>query len=323
MRMYTSTLRIHPRVSGGPGAGPRRGVGQGPTILILIFKESEMLKVVGLFGVGLAVMGCAFSLPFRVRFERVAFGGLPSCLRGMKILHITDLHGRRPDRMHRDIWPNLLDLDFDMAVLTGDVILDDVRQLRPYMDSLKFLAEKAPVFYVEGNHEQGYHVEMARILESIGVTVLYNRRGNFAVGNAGRARSAMVSVAGFRDYDHLLEHDFDGVRPMLDDMAKSGKFHIVLSHQPQIFDLLGNYVRKYKPGRSFSALVLAGHTHGGQVRLPFMPTLYAPGQGVLPKYGDGWYYNGGLKLFVSRGVGATHFPLRVFNPPEAALIELE
>ena len=278
-----------------------------------------MIKTAALFGLSMAVLGYASSLPFRIRFERVAFDGLPSHLRGLKILHIADLHGRRSDSMHRNIWPSLLNLDFDMSVLTGDVILDDVNQLDPHLDGLKALAGRAPVFYVEGNHERYHYEEVAHLFESIGITVLCNRRGDFAVGDTGRARSPIVSVAGFRDYDYLIKHKFDGVRTLLDDIAKSGSFHIILSHQPQIFDIL----RKYVSRRAFPALVLAGHTHGGQVRLPFMPTLFAPGQGVLPKYGDGWYYSGGLKLFISRGVGATHFPLRIFNPPEVAIIELE
>ena len=267
------------------------------------------------------VMGYALSLPLCIRYERAVFKHLPSHLRKLKILHIADFHGRYPHKMHRDIWPIILSLDFDMAVFTGDIILNDISQLYPHLEGLKALVKKAPVFYVEGNHEDMCTYEMSRLLTSIGVTVLYNRYGNFAVGSADRGGSPVVSVAGFRDYYYLKERRFRDVVPLINDIAVNGSFHIVLSHQPQIFD----WLCKKAESTDFSALVLAGHTHGGQVRLPFFPTLFAPGQGILPKYGDGWYYGAEerLKLFISRGVGATYFQFRLFNPSEVAVIELQ
>ena len=267
------------------------------------------------------VVGYTFSLPLRIRYEKAGFKNLPSHLRGLKILHIADLHGRYPHKMHRDIWSHLLNLDFDMVVLTGDVILGSITQLYPHLDGLRALTKKAPAFYVDGNHERFCYNEMARLMESVGVTPLYNRRGNFAVGAYHKGVQPVVSIAGFRDYEYLYKNRFEGVTPLLDDIAKSDKFHILLTHQPQAFDLID---KTPKDTNKFSALMLAGHTHGGQVRLPFFPTLFAPGQGILPQYGDGWYEkdDGRLKLFISRGVGATTFPLRMFNPSEVAVIEL-
>jgi predicted MPP superfamily phosphohydrolase len=285
---------------------------------------TKPLLCAALLGLGAATaaavsaVGYTLSLPFRIRHDKASFKDLPPHLNGLKILHITDLHGRRRDKMQMDIWPVLLGLDFDMAVLTGDVILNKVSQLYPHLEGLRAMVKKAPVFYVEGNHEDRCCNEMAKLLESIGIIVLYNRRGSFAVGAARRGARPVVSVAGFRDHYYLKKHRFEGVAALMNDIAEAGKFHIILSHQPQIFDLLCKASEK----ASFSGLVLAGHTHGGQLRLPFFPTLYAPGQGILPKYGDGWYENGKLKLFISRGVGATHFHIRLFNPPEAAVIEL-
>jgi len=284
--------------------------------------DTKPLKL-ALMGLGMAaaavsVVGYTLSLPFRIRYEKANFLELPRHLRGLKILHIADLHGRHRDKMHRDIWPSVLGLDFDMAVLTGDVVLNKVSQLYPHLDGIKSMAKKAPVFYVDGNHEDGCTKEMARLLESIGVIVLYNRRGNFVVGAAHRSTTPVVSVAGFRDYYYLKRRGFESVAPLIKDIAANGKFHIILSHQPQLFDLLCDASEK----AHFSGLVLSGHTHGGQLRLPFFPTLYAPGQGLFPKYGDGWYENDKLKLFISRGVGSTHFSVRMFNPPEVAVIEL-
>ncbi|MCL2400005.1 MAG: metallophosphoesterase [Defluviitaleaceae bacterium] len=270
------------------------------------------------------VMGYALSIPLRICYEKVTFKNLPSYLRGLKILHIADLHGRSPHKMNFNIWPAINQLNVDMAVLTGDVVLDKANQIYPHLEGLKALCKKVPVFYVDGNHENECYNEMADLLSGIGVTVLYNRQGDFAVGSVESGASKVVSVTGFRDYEYLSRNKFKGVSPLLDNMSAKGGFHVVLTHQPQIFDWLCK-TNASSINSNFSALVLAGHTHGGQIRLPFFPTLYAPGQGVLPKYGDGWYEesDGQLKLFISRGVGATHFWLRTFNPSEVAVIELQ
>ena len=266
------------------------------------------------------IAGYALSLPLRVRYERAGFANLPAHLRGMKILHISDFHARYTYKMHRDIWPVLLSIDFDMAALTGDIILDDISQLDPHLTGLRALAKKAPVFYVDGNHEDFCYDEVVRLFSDIGIITLANRRRNYAIcsTNSGH-RSNVVSVSGFRDYYYLAAQGFEDVVPLMDDMAVCGGFHIILTHQPQIFDWMR------KGGAPFSALILAGHTHGGQVRLPFAPTLVAPGQGFLPRYGDGWYQRDDekIKMFISRGVGETSFPLRLFNPPEVAVIELQ
>ena len=276
----------------------------------MIFKKMALMGLGFMVAVPLA--GYGFSQAFRVRFERVGFGGLPDCLVGLRVLLISDLHGRDPEKMQGDIWPILMGLEFDLVVVAGDVILDEAAQLRPHLEGLRGLARKAPLFYVEGNHESFCYGEISRMIEGLGGIALHNRQGLFSVGAVKQGRSPVVSVVGFRDYYWQRRDRFRTARRLIDGLDRG--FHIILSHQPQIFDLLRQ--------ENLSGLVLAGHTHGGQLRLPFMPTLYAPGQGPFPRYGDGIYSNNHLKMYVSRGVGATHFSLRLFNPPEVSLIEL-
>jgi len=274
-----------------------------------------VLMSLGMAAAALPTVGYALSLPLRIRYEKAFYADLPPHLRALKILHISDLHGRYTNKMHRDIWPAIMSLDFDMAVITGDIILNKVAQIYPHMDGLRAMAKKAPSFYVDGNHEAKHYTEIAKLFEGIGIESLFNRRGNFAVGLNDKSKSAVLSIAGFRDYYHLHKTRFKDALPLIEEISNSGDFHVILSHQPQIFNLLCK--------RRISGLVLAGHTHGGQVRLPFFPTLLAPGQGILPRYGEGWYNSGDLKMYISRGVGATHFHLRLFNPPEVAVIELQ
>ena len=240
-----------------------------------------------------------------VRREQAAFDWLPERLNGLKILHISDLHGNSPDRMNLDIWPVIAQLDFDMAVITGDMIINDMRQLDPHMSSIRKLARRAPVFFVEGNHEMLFFEEMADLMKSAGVTVLANECQTWNIGKYGP-----VHIIGLRDYCVLQMKKPMESAALLN--GRSGGFHLILSHEPQVF----KQMKRLKLG-----LLLAGHTHGGQVRIPAMPTLYAPGQGLFPQYGDGWYAEGYNKMYVSKGIGVTLFPVRLFNRPEVAVIE--
>lgn len=69
-------------------------------------------------------------------------------------------------------------------------------------------------------------------------------------------------------------------------------------------------------------LILSGHTHGGQVRLPFINGLYAPNQGIFPRYGGGLYKHNETTHIISRGLSVMRFPPRIGNPPELVIITL-
>ena len=70
-------------------------------------------------------------------------------------------------------------------------------------------------------------------------------------------------------------------------------------------------------------LVFTGHAHGGQIRLPFIGGLYAPGQGVFPKYTDGVHEKNGTTMIISRGIGSSIFPFRINNNPEIISVTLK
>ncbi|NLT93963.1 MAG: metallophosphoesterase, partial [Clostridia bacterium] len=88
---------------------------------------------------------------------------------------------------------------------------------------------------------------------------------------------------------------------------------ILLAHRPDMFPLYSDY--------GFN-LVLSGHAHGGQIRLPFIGGLVAPNQGVLPEYTSGEYKMGDSTMVVSRGLGNSIFPQRLFNHPEVVVLTL-
>ncbi len=224
--------------------------------------------------------------------------------RNINILHISDLHFGSHIGKLVDVWGTVKGLTFDLVAITGDIVLHSVKELLPHILEIKKLAEKVPVFFVQGNHDYMDYLEIKKTLEGAGVTVLENERKTVCVlGNE-------IDVYGTLDYYYLKDNGFDDVYSLLEHLKKE-RLSLVLTHQPQIIDL----ILKFKPD-----LVLSGHTHGGQVRLPFFPTLYAPGQGALPKYGDWLYKLGKTNLYISRGVATTVFPFRFFNPPEISVL---
>ena len=248
------------------------------------------------------------SLKFiKINHHLVVFNNLPSNLQDLKILHISDLHNRSKTKKTLDIWPYIHNLDFDIAFITGDIVVNKANQIDPHKKDLLWLSKKVPTFYIEGNHDADHHSYLKIFMKETGITFLYNDIITINIKNT------KVDIVGTKDYLTLLKTNFVGFKNLFERVNNSKHFNIVLTHQPQLFDNIKN---------ENVNLVLSGHTHGGQVRLPFLPTLYAPCQGILPKYGSGFYYYKQAILFITKGIGATSFPIRYFNRPCIEILKL-
>ncbi len=262
-------------------------------------------------GLGLIVIACYLSVSGSLKLLKITktdvyFENLPKELDGLKILHISDLHGNSSDKMNLDIWERVFSQEFDIAVITGDVVITEIEQIEPHMENIKKLAKKVPTYYVNGNHELKFTRKMLEKMKSAGLHTLDNSAEFLNINNIS------VPVIGFRDHYYLKRDGFDYLYALFKKYDK--RFKIVLSHQPQVFDNFDEYS---------DLIMFSGHTHGGQLRFPFFPTLYAPGQGFFPKYGNGLYERGEAKLYISKGIGTTDFPIRFFNRPEIAIITLK
>ena len=104
------------------------------------------------------------------------------------------------------------------------------------------------------------------------------------------------------------------VAEALTNLTGEDRFEVVLAHRPQYFDIYAE---------SDADLVLSGHAHGGQFRLPFVGGVYVPSQGLFPKYDEGVFSENGTTMVISRGLGNSRFPIRFNNRPEIVVIELE
>ena len=234
---------------------------------------------------------------------------------GLRIACITDLHCCSWGDGQRELLDAVDASAPDLVVLVGD-ILDHTMPLEQGYTVLEHLAENWPCYYVTGNHEvrvPGEYRQLKDGMEAAGVIVLENAKTQICL--EGQA----ITVIGVDDPSHETEYPVGNsagvIRKHLDMLQSDGDgFTLLLSHRPELFE---TYVD------CGIDLVLSGHTHGGQIRLPFIGGLIAPGQGLFPEYDAGLFEEGNCRMIVSRGIGSSSFPFRFNNRPEIVLIELK
>lgn len=201
----------------------------------------------------------------------------------------------------------------DAVLLVGDMFDDDIanRPTERTLSLMRQLSALYPCYYVSGNHEAwtGEMDALYQQTEEAGVTVLRMSSGVLTV------RGQRIALCGIPDpYEMVFSGAPDTeeqLRQALEDVD-SADFTVLLAHRPE---LLAKYAQFPLD------LVVSGHAHGGQVRIPgVLNGLYAPNQGWFPKLAGGAYTQDGTTLIVSRGLAVrTRLP-RIFNRPEAVLV---
>ena len=230
--------------------------------------------------------------------------GLPAELDGMTVGHITDLHAGNdvPDAFVRKALQAVADARPDMIVLTGDYISYDWRNLLRIQRDLARLRPRLGVYACLGNHDVyvGRQRHITEILEQAGVHVLVNS----ALPFPGRRDAWVVGLG-----DPVTEQqDFAAAL----DKVPPASFKLLLAHSSDVLDAAADLGVD---------LVLAGHTHGGQVSLPLIGPPIVPTKGG-PKYAWGLFDCRGTRLFVNRGVGVVNPCVRLCCPPEVAILRL-
>lgn len=236
----------------------------------------------------------------------------------IKLALITDLHSCDYGDGQRDLIKAVDSENPDAVLLCGD-IYDDVL---PPENTTEFIADisgKYPCYYVSGNHEfwSGRADDFKEILEYYGVKVLEGTSEILKIG------SEQIRISGIDDpdtdrYPSRSVFYAEQINRLSNESADNELFTILLSHRPERI----NELLPLNPD-----LVLSGHAHGGQWRLPVLLKngLLSPNQGLFPKYTNGEYTFGNTALIVSRGLAreSTRLVPRVFNHPEIVVITIK
>ena len=240
---------------------------------------------------------------------------LPEIFDGYRIAHVSDLHNAEMGEDNEKLLSMLREADPDMIAITGDLI--DSRNTNVEI-ALQFAQEAmkiAPCYYVSGNHEArvNEYEELKTGLISAGVIILEDTQTEISI----EGQTIMLIGANDPSFqtDYLFGDSETVMNSKLTELHTDGEaFTILLSHRPELFDAYAEHDVD---------LVLSGHAHGGQFRLPFIGGVVAPNQGLFPEYDAGIYTDGNTNMLVSRGVGNSILPFRINNRPEVILIVLQ
>lgn len=225
-------------------------------------------------------------------------------LEGYRIVQISDLHNAKFGKNNQKLVGRIRECEPDMIVLTGDLVDSNHTNVDRAVQFVDEIVKICPVYYVTGNHEywleKSEYDELMDGLIGAGVVILDDQVVEISRGNA------KFRLVGLDDKSLA-----DGTLEAL--LSDEKELTVVLAHEPQ-------YFARYA-GTGVD-LVLSGHAHGGQFRLPFVGGIVAPDQGFLPEYTAGEYYMDGTEMIVSRGLGNSVIPVRLFNYPEIVCVEL-
>ena len=237
---------------------------------------------------------------------------IPEEFNNFKIAQVSDLHNRKlGDRLIKIIQNE----SPDIIVVTGDLVDSSHTDFDTAMEFIDSAMKIAPVYYVTGNHEAWLNnfEDLEKRLTDSGVHMLDNKYQWLTKGDA------KINIAGVKDPDFIERTSLDGIQgaivtESLKPLLNNEYYNIVLSHRPELFE---EYVNMQ------ADLVLTGHAHGGQVRIPFVGGLIAPNQGLFPHYTEGVYSKDNTDMVVSRGLGNSVIPVRINNTPELVMITLK
>lgn len=251
------------------------------------------LRLVGLYGRGLKN-----ATRVELRRNHVVLARLPSAFDGLTILHISDMHVDMNPGAMQSLVKLVEAIDYDVCVLTGDyrgktwgpfeATIEGLRRVRRHL--------RDPVYGVLGNHDT---IRMVPSLEALGIRILLNESDTLCRGEE------RLHLAGIDDAHFFRAENIDKAYAQIPD----GEFAILLSHTPEIY--------RQAAAARFD-LLLAGHTHGGQICLPGSVPVTL--DSVLPRHmGSGaWVYRD-MAGYTSAGVGSSIVPVRFNCPPSVTL----
>ena len=236
---------------------------------------------------------------------------IPKEFKGTTIVQVSDFHNSMFGKDQSKILDKLKAVKPDLILITGDLIDRRNTEIDVAVSFVEEAIKIAPIYFVTGNHEVQsgeYDILKPKLIEE-GVIVLDNESVILKLGQS------TLKLAGIIDPGKI--EGSGKVKKVNASLAsiegESADFSILLAHRPDLMKVYAKY--DYD-------LIFSGHAHGGQFRFPFIGGLLAPDQGFFPKYDSGLYRLGKTTMIVSRGLGNSLFPFRLFNGPELIVVKL-
>ena len=236
---------------------------------------------------------------------------------GFRVVQISDLHNATFGKENEKLLVKIQELSPDIVVLTGDLVDSNHTNIEVALAFAEKVVASYPTYYVTGNHEdwleESDKLELLEGLERVGVVCLADE---YVEIKRGDSKITLIGLndEGLGGIKLKVTEETTGEPKFLTENEDTSGLQILLAHEPQYME---NYT-KYNVN-----LVFSGHAHGGQFRMPFVGGgLVAPGQGLFPKYTEGVHILNETTMIISRGLGNSIIPVRVFNRPEIVCVEL-
>ena len=278
-------------------------------------KRIIVFAVVATILLGLIIWTAWGNTALELNHYTISSDRLTEAFDGYRIAHVSDLHNTEMGKDNEKLLDMLQEADPDIIAITGDIIDSRNTDIDVALQFTKDAMEIAPCYYVTGNHEArvSEYDELKEGMIELGVVVLED--GRIELEQSGET----ITLLGVKDpsfqTDYLFGDSETVMQSKLQEIVnEEDSYTILLSHRPELFEVYTE---------SKVDLVLSGHAHGGQFRLPFVGGLVAPNQGLFPKYDAGLYTEENTNMIVSKGIGNSILPFRFNNRPEVILIELQ
>ncbi|MEA4986769.1 MAG: metallophosphoesterase [Anaerovorax sp.] len=270
-------------------------------------KKRKMQCIIAAVIAMVFIMLAAFNTSLQITYYEVISSKVKETIR---IAFIADLHSCNYGSGQIELIDAIIEQEPDILLFGGD-IADDKLSTDNTRFVLESISNKYPCYYVSGNHEywSGHIDEIKQMFREYGVTVLEGEAKTLELNEQ------KIDICGIDDPEAGNSVFFKQLE-MCNDQVDDSNFTILLAHRPEYIE---TYL-KYK-----FDLILSGHAHGGQWRLPgIVNGFYAPNQGWLPQYAGGNYKFGGKTFIVSRGLSreSTRIP-RIFNRPELVIVNIK
>lgn len=244
---------------------------------------------------------------------------LPSSFHNLKILQLSDLHGKNFGHNNKYLIKKIRNENPDIIVMTGDMINNRNKNYMNFFKLSSEISKTYDTYYIFGNHEEDLNDDIKKSLknrvENLNIKTLYNNKISIVRNNENINLYGLCFNMKYYKKPHKISEDFNIIEnEKLLGKLDENSYNILLAHNPLYFDVYSKWG---------ADLILSGHIHGGIIRLPFIGGLLSPERKFFPKYYAGRYTLNHSELIVNRGLGNTKVKLRIFNKPEISVITLK